>query len=843
MNAHADIPPRPTCPPFHGLPNLPAINTLRTRRQWVAWEYFWKADLGKWDKPPINPATGRWASHSKPETWGSYSDAEHLAFRKKLDGVGYVLAPGDDITGFDLDDCREPERGVLSPLAAKVIALAETYAEISPSGRGIRLFGLGKVVKTTKCDPAGVEIYGTQRYLTLTGHHLPDTPTDIRPAPKTLALLLDHVAKVEAIVAAEKERIAKAAAAAAHQEGGNAAASAAGAASGSKNPFWRNVNDRAFANLGAWIPVLFPQARYQPGTGGYRVTSKALGRELEEDLSITKDGCVDFGVADQGDGRLGRRDAISLVMMHGGAPKPRDAAFWLCERLGVAPESLGWQERKAAADTGARATEGSADWPEPKPLPAGLLPVMAFDPEMIPAAIGPWVMDIADRMQCPPDFVAVSAVVALSSVLGRKIAVRPQARTDWTEVPNLWGCIVGRPGAMKSPAMAEAMKPLNRFEAQARETNDAAMKSYEREKEAHEIRKDAAKRAARSGKGDGGLSDLDAPDKPPAKRFICNDATYEALGEILEANPNGVLAFRDELISLLKTLDREENAAARGFFLTAWNGTTGYTFDRIMRGITHIDAACVSLLGSTQPGRLADYIGRAVKGTAGDDGLIQRFSLLVWPDDVATWREVDRYPDSQARHNAWSAFTRLHEICPSSVGAEQSDFDKLPFLRLGESARETFGGWRADLEARLRTGGMHAALESHLAKYRKLVPSLALLNHLADGGSGSVSEVAMLRGLSLAEYLESHARRAYGSGLQVEASTAKAILARIRKGDIKGEFTARDIQRKDWSNLTDKDQISAGLEVLDDLHWVRSRKTDTGGRPKVLFTVNPRAAA
>jgi len=59
-------------------------------------------------------------------------------------------------------------------------------------------------------------------------------------------------------------------------------------------------------------------------------------------------------------------------------------------------------------------------------------------------------------------------------------------------------------------------------------------------------------------------------------------------------------------------LDREEFAPARGgFFLSAWNGTLGYTFDRIVRGATHIEAACQSLLGSTQPGRISEYIRRA----------------------------------------------------------------------------------------------------------------------------------------------------------------------------------------------------------------------------------------
>jgi putative DNA primase/helicase len=88
----------------------------------------------------------------------------------------------------------------------------------------------------------------------------------------------------------------------------------------------------------------------------------------------------------------------------------------------------------------------------------------------------------------------------------------------------------------------------------------------------------------------------------------------------------------------LKTLDREEHVAARGFFLTAWNGTSGYTFDRITRSKTHIEAACLSLLGSTQPGRLVGYMRGALTGGAVDDGMIiQRFGLLVWPDQSPNW--------------------------------------------------------------------------------------------------------------------------------------------------------------------------------------------------------------
>jgi Protein of unknown function (DUF3987) len=242
------------------------------------------------------------------------------------------------------------------------------------------------------------------------------------------------------------------------------------------------------------------------------------------------------------------------------------------------------------------------------------------------------------------------------------------------------------------------------------------------------------------------------------------------------------------------------NKRPRGFFLTAWNGTSGYTFDRIIRGKTHIEAACLCLLGSTQPGRLREYVWRATSGGAGDDdGLIQRFGLLVWPDQTGDWKDCDRAPDSAARETAWRTFDRLDGLEPAGIGAGCDQFDALPFLRFDGEAQAVFGEWRADLEQRLRGADMMPALESHLAKYRKLVPTLALINHLSDGATGPIGETALMRALALTDYLETHALRAYGAGAADEAATAKLILKRIRRGDLADDFTAREVQRKGWS--------------------------------------------
>ena len=89
---------------------------------------------------------------------------------------------------------------------------------------------------------------------------------------------------------------------------------------------------------------------------------------------------------------------------------------------------------------------------------------------------------------------------------------------------------------------------------------------------------------------------------------------------------------RDEVVSLLRYLDREENSQARGFYLTAWSGTQRYDSDRIGRGAIHVKHACISVLGTTQPGTISEYVRRATSGGRGDDGMIQRFGLAAWPD-------------------------------------------------------------------------------------------------------------------------------------------------------------------------------------------------------------------
>ncbi|MEI7679005.1 MAG: YfjI family protein [Betaproteobacteria bacterium] len=560
-----------------------------------------------------------------------------------------------------------------------------------------------------------------------------------------------------------------------------------------------------------------------------------------------------------GGGGVGAHDAFSAfcLLFAGG---DQSAALKLAgeQWLSIAGESWNtvqqrdYMRRKAAEERSDRSGSAGAAagdrWPDPTPIPDALPFVMPFDPEILPDALRPWLEDIAERVQCPPDFPAVGAMISLAAVVGRKVGIRPKRKDDWLEVPNLWGAIVGRPGVMKSPALREVMKPLRVIEGRALATFEDEAREWARSLELAKLKREASKSKVLSAYKKGMAVDPDAlnedlpDDGPHARRYVVNDCTVEALGEILRYNPNGTLAYRDELISLLKSLDKEGNEGARGFFLSAWSGTDGYTFDRIGRGLNmRIEACCVSLLGSIQPAIIGGYLRQAVAG-GGGDGLLSRFQLLVWPDIAGEWRDVDRWPDTNAKALAYSTFERLDTLDPAAIGATVED-GGIPYLRFDEAAQKLFSEWRNGFEHRIRSGNDHAAFEAHLSKYRKLVPAMALLIHLADDPGRAISELSLLKSLSWAEYLESHARRAYASVTQAEAEGARALLNRIRRGEVSDPFVLRDVYLKHWAYLSTPEDTRQAVRLLCDLDYLREDRVETGGRPRQPYRINPKARA
>lgn len=487
--------------------------------------------------------------------------------------------------------------------------------------------------------------------------------------------------------------------------------------------------------------------------------------------------------------------------------------------------------------------ETSDPWPDAEPIPNGLPGVMPFDYTMLPHSFFDFVNDVAERMQCPPDFPGVAIMVALAAVVGKKIGIRPKRHDDWLVVPNLWGAIIGRPGVMKTPTIQEALQFLRRLEQESKKEHEEAIKAYEIQKvvalEENKQRASAVSLAIKNGRNAEEAAReiaVSSPIEPTRKRKIVNDATVEKLGDLLNQNPNGLLVYRDELSGLLENLDREGQEGARAFYLECWDGKSNFTVDRMSRGTLEIGSALLSVFGGIQPGALTNVLRGAVQGGGRDDGLMQRFQLAVYPDVPSDWRNVDRFPDSVAKRRVWETFQRLDAITAVDVSADLDG--PIPFLRFEADAQNVYDEWRSVWEPRVRSGNEHPAVESHFAKYRSLVPTLALLIHLADEGRGPVTAGAIQKALAWATYLESHARRIYSVVVDPANNAAKAIEKRIANGDLLDAFTLRMVYRSGWAGLQ-KHDAELAVELLCELGWLKEVETTTGGKPKTVFRIHP----
>lgn len=488
------------------------------------------------------------------------------------------------------------------------------------------------------------------------------------------------------------------------------------------------------------------------------------------------------------------------------------------------------------------------------PLPLPKLPaVPEIDLAILPNELRPLVEDAADRARFRPDFAAVAGMVALGSVIGRRIGIRLKRCDDWTEYANIWGGVIGPPSAMKSPATRAATSGFKKLQVAADAAHADAVQVYEAAMAAAKLRHDAKKkRAAKALAADPDaeidLGDEGAGKSPVARCFWTSNVNEASLGVLLAENPNGLLIERDELSSLLVKLEDESATDLRGMMLSGWSGQEGYRFDRIVRGTTTLPKFALSVVGGIQPGPLARYVRSAYSGERAD-GLLQRFQLLVWPDQQP-FDYVDRYPNKAAREAANALFERADTFDPMAMGQTDIFGNDPPFVRLSDPAQRMFVEWytgfmrgRRSVEA---TGAECGPIGAHFGKYPGLVGKLALILHVADNlGGTAVSERTLCKALAWIDYLTPHAERVYHAVSHPETGAAELLLARLRDGKLPSTFKPWEICRAGWHGLTDREAVKKACRLLFEHRWLIEIETParTGaGRPAdPVYSVAPGA--
>jgi len=505
----------------------------------------------------------------------------------------------------------------------------------------------------------------------------------------------------------------------------------------------------------------------------------------------------------------------------------------------------------AAPEHSTEATGQFGIWSEPKEVKTDLPLAPTFDAKtLLPPTLADFVLDEADRMPCSPDYIAAALIVCLGSVIGARCGIKPKRRDDWIVTPNLFGGIVGDPSSKKSPALGTVTRFLDRLEAEEAQKLEEKKKIFTAEIAAFEALQSAVKttmKKAAGGKVDHlkmkaameDLQSLHAPEMPKERRFKSNDSTVEKLGDLLVHNPQGMLVYRDELIGLLASWEKEGKEGDKAFYLEGWNGTGSFNIDRIGRGSLHIKNLCISVFGGIQPELLERYLA-GISNSLDNDGRIQRFQVMVYPNPVP-WEWRDRYPVKGAREAVRDLFGRFAVFDPLQDGATPNDdFVKLPHFHFDDSAQDIFVEWCTELHTVHIANEQNPLMQQHYGKFEKLFCSIALILHLAEGSIGPVTANSALRAAAWCEYLTGHARRIYGLVEAAKVTTARMVSRRLAERKLDDGFTVRDMVRKQWSGVTTAMQAETALAILEENGHLQSQDDiNTRGRPTVRYFVNP----
>lgn len=168
-------------------------------KHWAPWVAVWNAERGKFDKIPRSAKAPSFGV-STHKAWWPFDEAvdgfETLSIAGYPGGVGFNMTHVRDLVGIDLDRCVAAD-GTVDDWAREIVNRAGSYAELSPSGNGLRIFLKGTLPADWTNHERGVEVYAgnAPRFLTVTGARLDGCPEDVQPTPEGFVEWLEHTHK------------------------------------------------------------------------------------------------------------------------------------------------------------------------------------------------------------------------------------------------------------------------------------------------------------------------------------------------------------------------------------------------------------------------------------------------------------------------------------------------------------------------------------------------------------------------------------------------------------------------------------------------------------------------
>ncbi len=393
--------------------------------------------------------------------------------------------------------------------------------------------------------------------------------------------------------------------------------------------------------------------------------------------------------------------------------------------------------------------------------------------EVFPEKIQDIICDWHRCFQLPVDFYAASVLAVASAAIGNSYRIR--IKEGHTEPAILWPVLVGPSSLGKTPAIRTAMDPLKEIEREYRRQYVLAQQEAQNDPDNHtEVKR---------------------------RKVILNNATLEAISQVLSANPKGVLLFQDEILGWIEGMDAYRKGGDEQAWLSFFSGEL-MNVSRLSREELFIERPFISVIGGIQPGVLKSL----AQGSKRKNGFLFRL-LFAWPDDTSR-----PYPNDQELHPDTAAeYHRIITDLYQNTGAEASDSNgnvEPGEIRLSREAAQVFADWQRGIvdrqnDASEDENSMLGKIETYC---KRLALVLELLHNAANGwnifDTHEIKARSMNGAIVLAEYFLKNAQK-----------VLDAMICEPDPDDILPQKQLDFYTRLPMADFTTGDAVTIGKEV------------------------------
>ena len=837
---------------------------LKALPQWVGWRFTWRAgkpgETGTWTKAPFR-ADGKGAAKSTdPATWATFDTVCASMKRLGFDGIGFVFSPEDPHFGIDLDKCRDKDTGQLTPEALDWVKRFATYTEVSPSGTGVKLIGLGALpegMSGRRNATTGAECYDRGRYFTVTGHRITECPQTCEGAPDVLtAFLAHHFPKKEAAPVSDRAPLTPL-----DMDDYGLLARAMSAKDGAK-----------FSSLWSGSLAGYPGASEADMALAGRLLFWRQGDQARTEAMMRRSGLY----RDKWDTMRGAQTYLEYTIAKAAEGKTefyqpsgsrgRNENFENFEKVPYRVEEEEEEEEEevylpSKATISQNSQNSPSDW-ESDPLAFGSEILPPFPSWALPSVLRDFSEQVAASVGTAPDLPGVQVLAAVAAATQKRVAVL--GKPGHVEPLTLWCIGIAPPGSRKSAIMGHVRKPFTVHEAKENERRRPDVERFESEERVAKARLTRAESGAAKVTADAvQLAELDSARRnlselKPVRplRLLADDATPEVLAMMLSENEGRLAVLDAEGAAFGHMIGRYSQNPAIEIYLKGHSGED-HTTDRAggsgtARRTVSVHQAALTIGCAVQPEVLADL--RKKKELAGRGALAR--CLFSFSEDTDAADEYDTPGLAEQTLRAYRE--RISDLLTLSPSRDLDD-DGQPvphMLALDDAALLLFTDFYREVqqERRAEVGGLFAEWLSKLhGATLRLAGVLHMAAHGKLGAERPISSQTMQGAIELGRYFSAHARAALARIREDEATegalrilgwvkrNAGAVFEAMEKG---GGLSLRDL-RQQLRGFETQEELLASLLTLASRGYAREapmpeREEGTRGRkPTAKWQFHP----